>query len=103
MEKFVTTGDLPSPYERELLLIVMEECAEIQHRCSKALRFGVREIQPGQDFTNQERICQELGDLVAVLELVEDQGIVYRHMVMNYSVKKMPKLQAFLQTRPETT
>lgn len=53
-----------------LLIIVAEECAEVAQRCTKALRFGLIEVQPGQPLSNAERISQEYGDLVAALMLL---------------------------------
>lgn len=53
-----------------LLIIAMEECNEVAQRCSKALRFGLEEVQPGQDLTNIQRIRQEYSDLAAVLEML---------------------------------
>jgi NTP pyrophosphatase (non-canonical NTP hydrolase) len=54
-----------------LIAIVAEECAEVAQRCTKALRFGLLEIQPGQPLTNAQRISQEYGDLVAALILLQ--------------------------------
>lgn len=56
-----------------LLTIAAEECAEVAQRISKALRFGVMEIQPGQPLTNGERIGQELTDLLTVMEMVREE------------------------------
>jgi hypothetical protein len=53
-----------------LLSIVAEECAEIAQRCSKALRFGLREVQPGQDLSNAQRIALEYKDLVSAMILL---------------------------------
>ena len=50
-----------------LLGIIAEECAEIAQRASKAQRFGLSEIQPGQSLTNAQRISEEYTDLVAVI------------------------------------
>jgi len=57
-----------------LLVILAEECNEVAQRVSKALRFGLEEIQPGQGKTNAERISDELDDLMAVLEMLCDEG-----------------------------
>lgn len=58
-----------------LLFMLAEECAEVAQRASKAARFGLTEVQPGQPFTNAERIMQEWNDLVTVMEIliVEDR------------------------------
>lgn len=50
-----------------LLVRAMEECNEVAQRISKALVFGMDEVQPGQPLTNQERIYAEYCDLRAVL------------------------------------
>ena len=49
-----------------LLTCLAEECDEVGQRVMKALRFGLDEIQPGQDFTNAERIVLELHDLASM-------------------------------------
>jgi hypothetical protein len=53
-----------------LLFTLAEECAEVAHCASKAARFGLDEIKPGQSLTNRERILQELNDLWAVAEML---------------------------------
>ena len=101
MEKFVSPSRPPEGIKRELLTILAEECCEVGQRVSKALRFGIDEIQPGQDLTNAERIMQEVGDIQAVLTLCEDEGIVNRDTVESFASKKMPKLEAYLQSATE--
>jgi NTP pyrophosphatase (non-canonical NTP hydrolase) len=58
-----------------LLVIGMEECDEVSQRISKALRFGMDEVQPdpvanADGFTNRERISNELADLLGVLAML---------------------------------
>jgi NTP pyrophosphatase (non-canonical NTP hydrolase) len=53
-----------------LLTILGEECAEVAQRCSKAVRFGLEESQPGQEKTNAERISEEMSDLIGVFEML---------------------------------
>jgi len=59
-----------------LLTILSEECNEIGQRASKALRFGATEMQPGQDLTNAQRIVAELIDLMAVTEMLIEEGVI---------------------------
>lgn len=47
-----------------LLVIAMEETAEVQQRISKAIRFGLSEVQEGQSLNNAQRIMYELTDLL---------------------------------------
>jgi len=68
--------------QEHLLTIGIEECCEVAHRLSKALRFGMEEIQPVGDglhpdggnpegFTNRERIRREVADLFSVLRMLD--------------------------------
>jgi hypothetical protein len=54
-----------------LLCILQEECGEVARRASKALRFGLAEVQPGQELSNADRIVQKLCDLIAVVEMLQ--------------------------------
>jgi len=53
-----------------LLICLVEECNEVACRATKALRFGIDEVQPEQELTNGERIIGELNDLLGVIELL---------------------------------
>jgi len=61
-----------------LLTILTEECAEVQQATTKALRFGLEE---GRDIAataygnNVERMRHELNDLLAMVEMLEKEGI----------------------------
>lgn len=61
-----------------LLLCLAEECDEVGQRVMKALRFGLHEVQPGQSWTNAERIVDELHDLIAVAVLLHSAGVIDR-------------------------
>jgi hypothetical protein len=51
-----------------------EECAEVAHRASKALRFGLDETQPLHKSTNAQRIIQEMEDLLTVTQMLIEEG-----------------------------
>lgn len=59
-----------------LLNTLAEECCEVGQRVSKALRFGLHEIQPDQPANNAERIVAELADLYAMVEILNDAGVL---------------------------
>jgi hypothetical protein len=59
--------------EEHLLVILSEECNEVGQRASKALRFGLDEIQAGQHLTNAERITQEMNDLIGVFQMLVNE------------------------------
>ncbi len=62
--------------QEHLLTLLMEECAETAQRASKAIRFTMDEIQPGQILTNGARIVYEFNDILAVMELLQDSGAI---------------------------
>jgi hypothetical protein len=62
--------------KEHLLTILGEECNEVAQRCSKALRFGLTEVQPGQDLNNAERIRAEYIDLLAVMRMLAEEGYI---------------------------
>lgn len=59
-----------------LLTQLGEEASEIAHRCSKAIRFGLSEVEPGQDKTNEERLIDEVMDIVGVLTFLYKNSII---------------------------
>jgi hypothetical protein len=96
---FVSPGRPPEGRERELIEILIEECAEVQQRATKALRFGLNEVQPGQQFTNAFRLGGEMGDLIVMIELLQAEGIVSRTSVEEGRVSKGGQLARFIQNR----
>lgn len=59
-----------------LLWILAEECDEVGQRASKAARFGLDEIQPGQELNNAERIMTEYADILGAVELLLAEGAI---------------------------
>lgn len=83
-----------------LLTVLGEECAEIQQRISKALRFGLSEVEPGQATNNHDRICVEIADFRGVLELLQEREILraipYQAFTARIEAKKV-KVQRFME------
>ena len=77
--------------QREILLIAQEECAEVTQAISKTFRFGL--LEKYTDKTNQERLEEEVGDLVCMIELMKDSGIIDPEFVRTASIKKKVKLE----------
>lgn len=59
-----------------LLTCLAEECAEVAQRVSKALRFGLNEIEAGQPLRNRDRIDDELRDLISVALILHAEGVL---------------------------
>jgi hypothetical protein len=83
-------------YQEHLLLVMAEECAEVAQRVSKAIRFGIDEIQPGQSLTNAERIMQEMDDLEAVRLMLTARALLPGHTARNIQAK-IEKLAVFMK------
>lgn len=78
-----------------LLTCLAEEAAEVAQRATKASRFGTEEIQPGKTFTNAERIGHEMTDLVAVVEMLEAEGVRIYYMDVIGIERKKEKVEKF--------
>jgi NTP pyrophosphatase (non-canonical NTP hydrolase) len=81
-----------------LLTILAEECAEVAQRASKALRFGPHEKQPGQDYTNLERIEAEMADLLGAYLMIADEtkGMYQPETLLGMRNLKKAKVEKFL-------
>lgn len=57
-----------------LMTILSEECGEVVQATTKAMRFGLEE---GRDIqtTNAARMRSEINDLIAMVEMLEMEGI----------------------------
>lgn len=101
-EKYVSPCELPSPYERELLTMLIEECSEVIKRATKAQRFGLDEVQPGQHFTNFDRLSHEVGDIYGIVRMCQDANIVMVDRKLDsFAVAKIEKVHRYLQNEPE--
>lgn len=83
--------------EQYLQICAMEEAAEVTQRISKALRFGLDEVQPGQELTNRLRLEQEIVDFVTVLDKMEELGIIDLSTYENAFDAKSEKIDKYMQ------
>jgi len=59
--------------QREALDILQEECAEVIKAASKIKRWGPDSNNRGQNpLTNMEELIAEIGDTIAMIDLVKD-------------------------------
>lgn len=77
----------------EILNILQEECAEVIQAVSKCNRFGLDNFKPGKSKTNRQHLAEELGDLLAMIRLAQDNGIVSENDVFIASNAKIEKLK----------
>jgi NTP pyrophosphatase (non-canonical NTP hydrolase) len=78
---------------REIMSILQEECAEVTQAVSKCFRFGLENHKPGKPLTNKEHLEVELGDVIAMIELLQDLGIVSTTAIELAKHQKFEKLK----------
>ena len=96
-ERYKPNGTPLTDYERELLVILMEECAEVTQAASKLIRFG-KENHPETGLCNSLVLEHEVGDLSAVVSMVEEAGLTGRYAVVVAAERKRARLSKFMQT-----
>ena len=62
--------------EKEVMDILQEECAEVIQAVSKINRFGADNIKPGKPKTNREHLEEELGDLLAMNDIMMELSVI---------------------------
>lgn len=72
----------------EALVILAEECAEVQQEVSKILRFGA-------DEGNIKNLEKEIGDVIAMLAILGQQGFLNEDRLMRRVPVKLRKLKKF--------
>lgn len=75
----------------EVMLITQEECAEVTQAISKVFRFGIESEHNG--VTNKERLTEEVGDLLCMIELMMTHGVVDSMQVLEAKKNKFEKLK----------
>lgn len=85
-------------YEREILMILMEECGEVIQAASKLVRFG-KENRPDNHVSNVFTLSAEYGDLCVVARMAEDAGLIRQTAVEEGKERKRDRLAHFMQTR----
>ena len=60
----------------EILDILQEECAEVIQNVSKCRRFGLDNVYLNGTGTQRENLVKEIGDVVAMIELLKEHGVV---------------------------
>ena len=68
----------------EMLVITMEECAELIQACSKMIRFD----EP----CDHKQLQEEIGDVMCMLEILKDGGLVTDEQIQRRMAVKKEKL-----------
>lgn len=78
---------------REVLLITQEECAEVTQAISKVLRFGTEKRWPEDAPTNREKLEEEIGDLLAMIDILIERAYLSDSFVNIARKNKKEKLK----------
>ncbi len=67
-----------------------EECAEVIQMVSKIKRFGIGGLHPKRkkEGTNKVRLEREIGDVLAVIKMLQDENMIDIEHVLNHAEKK---------------
>lgn len=77
--------------QSEIMDISQEECAEVIQAISKIRRFGLLTEHDGE--TNKDHLEEEVGDLMCMLNLLDEFGLVDWTIVSLHAQNKRKKLQ----------
>lgn len=80
-----------------LLTILAEECNEVAQRCTKAIRFGLAEVQPMQGYSNAQRILHEYADLVGTLDMLREEDSIPNWGVIDEFVDRVEAKKAKIE------
>jgi len=79
--------------EREVMNILSEECAEVIQAISKCHRFGLDNLKPGKPKTNCEHLEEEIGDLLAMVDILLEMQVVSSASLESAKLAKIEKLK----------
>jgi NTP pyrophosphatase (non-canonical NTP hydrolase) len=77
--------------QKEIMLIAQEECAEVVQAISKVFRFGFDSVYNSR--SNKDHLEEEIGDLVCMLDLMREKGLIDWSNVITCSENKRTKLK----------
>ena len=80
---------------QETLDILQEECAEVIVEISKCRRFGLESHHYRTDIPHSKMLMNEIGDVLAMVEILIDQGIVDASALDQAKQNKKEKLRTW--------
>lgn len=75
----------------ERIAILSEECGEVVQVCGKVLRHGMNSTNPFTNQENSELLHEEVGDILAAIELLIVKGDLDRECINNLAKYKLEK------------
>ena len=78
---------------KEIFCITQEECAEVTQSISKIFRFGFDSVHPITNKTNQQSLEEEVGDLLAMIDIMVEKCVVSDEQINIARKAKREKLK----------
>jgi NTP pyrophosphatase (non-canonical NTP hydrolase) len=78
----------------EVMDILQEEAAEVIQAVSKIRRFGIDNSKPGTEYTNRAHLEEELGDMLAMIDILMINDVVSwgnLHKAKRAKIEKLKK------------
>lgn len=85
--------------QREILVIAQEEAAEVIQEISKIFRFGIDD-RHRDGMTHREKLTAEVGDLLAMIDLMIDNRLIDPAQVEIAKQAKTAKLRRYSSIYP---
>lgn len=80
---------------QEALDILQEECAEVIVEVSKCRRFGIDSIHHKTNIIHKEMLEQEIGDVLALVNILVEQGLLDQSKLDAAISNKIEKLKSW--------
>ena len=78
----------------EILVITQEECAEVIQEISKIFRFGI-DNKHKTGVVHREKLTEEVGDLLCMIDLLIEQGVLTKEGLDIAKQNKESKLKTW--------
>lgn len=77
----------------ELMAITAEECGELTQACMKIYRWGL--YDGNENITNRQRLLEEAGDVMAMIDIMVEKGILTNEELNDRMNVKREKLKVW--------
>lgn len=77
----------------EVMAILQEEAAEVIQAVSKCYRFGLDNYKPGKPKTNRQHLEEEIGDMLAMIDILQKMDEVSFNNIEAAREAKIEKLK----------
>lgn len=74
---------------QELLTVLQEECGEVIQASSKIIRFGL-------SAENKQKLIDELGDVLAIIKLLDEDISLDHQQLLDAAERKVEKVEQFM-------